>query len=122
MKNGIRLVFLACTLAIACVATNVAQPQTVTLQPPPERPWSVKVFLTESGGIAVHNGSPNSHDQTKVWARTGGMATFVIENHDGVAHDVRIPIGEFDPSVKEDHKGDATPEPLVASGIDRVNV
>src|SRR5262245_11707278 len=65
MKNGIRLVFLAGTLTIACLTTNVAQTPSATLQEPPERPWSVKVFVTESGGIAVHNGSPNSHDRTK---------------------------------------------------------
>lgn len=102
--------------------TNVAQTPLETLQQPPERPLSVKIFVTNRG-IAVHNGSPNSHDPTKVWARPGGKATFVIENHDAVAHEVRIPIKEFEPSKKREHQeGQGPRDPLVDTQTDTINL
>src|SRR5262245_22565898 len=104
MNSPHRGILLA--LGLRSVALAVPEAQT-----PPERPMSVKVYVTKNE-ITVDNGSPKSSDHTKVWARSGGRVTFIIENHDDVAHTVRIPIAEFVPRASAEYKKDATEHPI----------
>ncbi len=131
MNSALRSMFAVCVIFTLVCAAVTAQRGT-----PPDRPWSINVFIDKTG-ISVYNSSPRSPDRTKVWARAGGAVTFVVENHDAIAHTVRIPVNEFVPSrtdapgykrsdgcatQKPKQKGNATPDPMEAGQTDNVTV